>query len=53
MKLYSAISNGEIQIIFYLILLSCVFFICHECIGLFLNWLSDSYSAVSTQTPVN
>ena len=52
MKLYSAISNGEMQVVFYLILLGCVFFICHECIGMFLGWLNDSYASISAQAPV-
>ncbi|MCA6075216.1 hypothetical protein [Fulvivirga sedimenti] len=49
MKFYSAVSNNELQIVFYMILLGSVFFICHECIGMFLNWVTDSYSSISAQ----
>ena len=52
MKLYAALSNTEIQLVFYLILLGCVFFICHECIGMFLSWLSDTYTSLMNNSQI-
>ncbi|MEJ2003651.1 MAG: hypothetical protein P8X57_01515 [Cyclobacteriaceae bacterium] len=51
MKIYSALSNSEIQVFFYLILLGCVFFLCHECIGMFLSWVTDTYQGLAANVP--
>ncbi len=53
MKLYATLSNTEIQLVFYMILLGCVFFVCHECIGMFLGWLSDTYTSLTANANIN
>lgn len=45
MKVSTAVSHNEWKVVIYLAILVAVFFVCKECIDLFLGWANGAFQS--------